>query len=198
MTDSTMPQSGAISPAAPPPLPAGGAAAVIPYATPMGYQDAYAWREGDLLIVRSGAVLPPACIKCNAPADGAPMRRTLYWHHPAVFLLIFAGVLIYAIAALIIRQKGVVSVSLCAAHRQRRLMMMLVGWALGLGGVATFIFGAANDLPWLFLAGAVLFIAGVVVGVNSQLLRPKKIDKYFIWLKNISPDFLAQFPAVIR
>ena len=171
---------------------------MIPYATPMGYQDAYAWREGDLLIVRSGSVLPPACIRCNAPADGPPMWRTIYWHHPALFLLIAAGILVYAVAALVIRKKGVVSVSLCAAHRQRRLMMMLAGWSLGLGGVATFVVGAANDLPWLLLAGGVMFIAGIIVAVNSQLLRPKKIDQHFIWLKGISPHFLAQFPAVNR
>ena len=181
--------------ALPPPIPA----QVLPYASPAGYQlpsypQESAWRDGDVLVVRKGTILPPLCIKCNAPvADRSPMRRQVYWHHPAVYLLIFAGVLVYALVALIIRKNGVVFVSLCPAHRQRRLLMISVAWALGLGGLFAVIFGAANELGWLMLAGLAMFIAGIVVGLFSQLLRPKRIDDYFMWLRGCSAEFLSQF-----
>ena len=186
-------------PAAPPPIPA----QVLPYATPFAapvvYEQEAAWRDGKVLVVRKGAVLPPTCIKCNASVwDGRSMRRQVYWHHPALYLLIFAGILVYALVALIIRKNGVLFVSLCPAHRQRRLMMMSIAWALGLGGLFSVIFGAVNDLPWLMLAGLVMFIAGIVVGLFTQLLRPKRIDNHFMWLGGCSAEFLSQFSPLPR
>ena len=190
-------------PTAPPPMPTAAPPLmpvppqVIPYAAPVVYQQEAAWRDGDVLIVRHGTVLPPACIKCNAPAgDRSPMRRQLYWHDPMLYLLILAGVLVYALVALIVRKNGVVFIHLCPAHRQRRLMMVSSAWSLGLGGLFAVIFGASNDLPWLILAGLTMFVGGIIVALLSQLLRPTKIDTHFMWIKGCSPEFLAQFPPL--
>src|SRR5687767_13019351 len=89
--------------------PAGGASPVIPYAAPLYGQTGSAeaaWRQGDLLVVRKGARLPHACVKCGLPGDGRPLRRTYYWHEPWVYITILAGLLVYVIIALVLRQSG--------------------------------------------------------------------------------------------
>ena len=60
------------APAYPPPLPV----AALSYATPpTAYVAPYAWRDGKTLMVPKGAILPPQCVKCNAPAEGDTIRR---------------------------------------------------------------------------------------------------------------------------
>ena len=46
------------------------------------------WQENKKLVARSETVFPDRCIKCNAPAGGSRLKRTLYWAHPAYLLLI--------------------------------------------------------------------------------------------------------------
>ena len=92
--------------------------AVLPYASPAaagGYYPDGAWREGNVLIVRKNVALPPRCVKCGAPAEGPLMKRTYYWHDPILYILILAGILIYAIVALIVRKAGW-STSVFARH----------------------------------------------------------------------------------
>ena len=90
-----------------------------PYAAPMHVEperllaesDAGAWYDGRFLIVRAnGAVLPPRCVKCNAPSDYW-LRRRLAWHHPVIYVIFFLlGPLLYVVAALMARYKAVVDV----------------------------------------------------------------------------------------
>jgi hypothetical protein len=54
---------------------------VLPYATPFSHQVGGAWREGSQLVVTKEVALPPLCVKCNAPAEGPPWTKTLYWHN---------------------------------------------------------------------------------------------------------------------
>ncbi len=45
------------------------------------------WRQGSLLVMRKDAVLPDRCIKSNVLTD-RKLKRSLNWHHPAIFLSI--------------------------------------------------------------------------------------------------------------
>src|SRR5437899_10396300 len=98
-------------------------------------------------IVRSGShlciVLPPQgqevyltplCEKCGQPATDKPVVKTFSWHHPALYLLIFFGVLVYVIVALIVRKTIRVGVPMCAQHKQRRCMWITLAWVLPLNG----------------------------------------------------------------
>src|SRR5437870_4809895 len=62
---------------------------VLPHLTPMAATALGVWREGKVLVVAKETRLPPACVKCNAPSDGRPIRKKFWWHHPAWLLLIF-------------------------------------------------------------------------------------------------------------
>ena len=90
------------------------------------------WREGDVLVMASGqsVVLPDRCIHCNQPAGGFKLKRTVYWHNPALYLLIVISALIYVIVALIVRKSVRLEVGLCQRHRSRRrlgLALLFVG-----------------------------------------------------------------------
>jgi hypothetical protein len=83
------------------------------------------------------AALPQLCVKCGAPADGKPVVKTFYWHNPAFYLIILAGVLIYVIVAMIVRKSIRVSVPLCAQHAHRRSIAVTLAWVLPLIGISS-------------------------------------------------------------
>jgi len=191
-----------VKPQTPPPLPP----QVIAYATPMPYRDEGAWREGVNLVIRKSSSLPCRCVKCNMDVtDGWRWRKTLYWHHPALALMIlFPGLLIYAIVALIVRQKAEVEASLCEAHRATRNKWLAATWAVALLSVAC-IFGGIMYAAGvkrgegvglaIILIGIVLIIAAVVVGGFARVLTPTKITSDFAYLKGAGAEFLATFPS---
>ena len=182
----------------------------LAYATPMQYAPMHdlVWREAEKLIIRKDTALPDLCVKCNAPGGGYRWRKTLYWHHPALYLLIFMpGILIYAIVALIVRKKCKVEATLCPRHRSRRNMRLLIGWVTGLLGLASFIGGfvlladrhTEDYAPFAILAGIVLGIGGLLFGTyGARVLYAKKMDDNFAWLAGAGSEFLANFPPVQR
>ena len=170
---------------------------VIPYASPIILPtSADVWGDGKVIVARNGAVFPPRCVKCNGDVDRPGKRRTYFWHHPGLYALILAGILVYAIVALIIRKKGSVVVCLCPKHRQQRLIGILAGWIGCVGGIATVIAGAANNSPWIAIAGVAIFIAGVVAAFNARLLYPKTIDDHFLWLAGGGSAFVRSLPGL--
>ena len=48
----------------------------------------------------------------------------------------------------------------------------------------------------MFLGALLSVIALGIASLGSRLIRVKKIDKPFVWLKDVSPDYLARFPEV--
>jgi hypothetical protein len=159
-------------------------------------------RQGLQLIVPAPppgqpAILPPLCIKCGAPADGKPVERTIYWHHPAVYLLILAGLLIYAIVAIVVRKSIKVRMPLCARHAQRRSIAVTLAWVLPLVGIADAIILPQFDVDGgiVALITIVLVVTGLVLwGVVSSPLRPKSIDQYRGIFTGCCQIFLEQFP----
>ena len=149
-----------------------------------------------MIVAHKNALLPPHCPKCNAPVDRPPRKWTYYWHHPAIYLTILAGLLIYVIVALVVRQKGAVYFSLCPRHRTRRVLGLLIGWIGGLGGVVVAIAGAANQSAAIGILGIVIFIVGIVAALSARVLYPNRIDEHFVWLKGASPQYLDLLPPV--
>jgi hypothetical protein len=188
----------------PPPLPQQPPLAVpmLNYAGPMlepvPADQQVVWRDGKVLVARKLLVLPPLCIKCNGPAEGEPLRRRLRWHHPGFYLLIPAGLLLYAIVATVLQQHGTIALSLCAKHRQRRLLIGLSAAGLAVGGLAMLILTAHLQQTWLALTSIGIFLGGIVLGVSNQVVTPKKIDEHFVWVRGCCEPFLANFPPVGR
>ena len=153
------------------------------------------WRSNRQLVTRSETPMPDRCVKCNAPANGFRLKRQLFWHHPAIYVLVLISVLIYAIVALIVRKKAMLHIGLCAAHRTQRKRTIAGCWLgalLGLGALIAGIGGA----DWVIgLVGAVVLLAALIVGaVRGGVVSAAKIDKNIVRVKGVCPDFLASLP----
>jgi hypothetical protein len=187
-------------PAAPPPLPV--------YATPNGYQyqpQMGPWRDGMMLVTTTNAVLPDVCVKCNAPANGYKLRRQMAWHESWLYALILAGVVVYAVVAMVMQKKATIHLGLCPVHRAKRTRTILIAWGIALLALAVGIGGAmlvyenrsTRDFTGLaVVAGIVLLIVAAVVGsIGARVLKPSRIDDHFAWFKGVHPDFLSMFPS---
>jgi peptidoglycan/LPS O-acetylase OafA/YrhL len=169
-----------------------------------------AWRDGQLLVARKGAVLPDRCLKCNAPADGRPFKRSLSWASPYWALsILLIGPLLFLVVYVIFSRRGKVAVGLCPRHRKKRAQAIALGWFATLAGIVCIIgagvasdsltsVGIASDrvLATGIIVGIFLLLGGLIGGVvGSRVLVPTRIDKNFIWLSKVSPEYLASLPA---
>jgi hypothetical protein len=165
--------------------------------TPGG--SAAVWRSGKFLVMRKDATLPNRCVKCDADAPGEKLPRKLFWHHPAVYLLILPGLLIYAIIATVIGKRAKIQIGLCREHRERRKRNLLIAWGLFLSSIACFIGGGMLANGWIVGFGIVALIASPIYGmITCPMVTPKKIDDQFVWLNGVSPKFLdslSEFPG---
>ncbi|HKF20423.1 MAG TPA: hypothetical protein VKE93_02575 [Candidatus Angelobacter sp.] len=140
-------------------------------------------RQGSKLIVPAplpgqAAVLPPLCVKCGAAADGKPVDKTYYWHHPALYVLLLSP-LIYVIVALIVRKTMRVRLQLCAGHAKRRSTAVTLSWVLPLAGIADiFVLMSLNvNQGVIALVSIVLMLSGLVIwAVVNSPIRPTMID----------------------
>lgn len=145
--------------------------------------------------------LPPVCVKCGAQATDKPVVKTFYWHHPALYLTIFAGLLIYVIVAVIVRKNVRVAVPLCANHVQKRSLWVNLSWVLPLVGIAdAVILPSLNvDGGWVALLTVVLILAGLVIwAVVGNPIRPRSIDAFGAEFSGFCEPFLEQFPIATR
>src|SRR5687768_2724452 len=69
------------------------------------------WRQGKLLVLRKNAPLPEICLKTSQPATRR-LKRSLHWHHPAVFLALLVNLILYVIIALILQKKATIHMAL--------------------------------------------------------------------------------------
>lgn len=202
-------------PPLPPRLPPAGSPTVLPpaggvnllqYATPLGVAapaGSAAFRDGNQLITNLKVDLPQLCIKCNEPATWYKERK-LYRAHPAWLLLILINVIVLIIVHMCVRKKAVLRFGLCARHKRRRTVFVLITWLLALGTFVFLLGGVAMADAYrnddLAIAGVLLgvcsMIAALVTGFGfARLLTPVKIDHQFARFKGCGPDFLTNFPA---
>jgi len=167
---------------------------VLPPPPSIGLSSSGIWRDGSTLVMSKDAQLPDRCVKCNAFTNGR-LRRKFSWHHPAIYILIAVGLLIYLIVAMFVRKRAIVDLGLCDEHRAKRRTYIWITWLLALGGVAGFVLAiAANDgIPALI--GVLLLFTAIVFGViTTRVAYPSRIDDRFVWLKGVNAEYLNQFP----
>ena len=143
-----------------------------------------------LRVPRQGAVLPPRCVKCNEPGSKA-LVRDLYWHSPWLYIMVvFPGILFYAIVAMIVRKKAAVQVSLCERHVSLRRAGIAIGWGGPLAGIAAVI-ALPEEMGVAILPIALLF--GPVIGLlMARVIDARRMDDTHAWL-NVGKAFLASY-----
>ena len=154
------------------------------------------WREFSKLVMTKDAQLPDRCTVCNAPANGLRLKRNLYWHPPAWYLLICAGILIYAIAALIVRKQARIEIGLCQIHFQNRKRAVGITWSLI--GVAILVgIIATIKSPELILLAVAIFMGALIYAIVAmQPVTPGKITDRLVWLKGVHQDYLNMLPEL--
>ena len=157
------------------------------------------WRKGNILVMHKGSQLPLRCVKSNQPTDRR-LKRSLYWHHPAIYLSILISIWIYIILALILRKSATVYVGLSDEWFARRHRAMLIGWLLVLAGVGLFVAGVAtvdrsDAFPWMLVAGPLVFLGGAIYGLlAARMVAAERVSDEYVWLKGVHPSFLADLP----
>jgi hypothetical protein len=153
-----------------------------------------AWREGPLLVVPQGAALPPCCVRCGAPAPGPARRVRVYWHHPAIYVLLL-NLLVYAVVALLARRSVQIAVPVCATHVLRRRRGSVAALLGVVAGLILVWFGVVADHGPLCLLGGYLAVAGSVAGVvASRLYGVDRVDARGAVLRGAHPELLDRLP----
>jgi len=157
-------------------------------------------RRKKALVMGKKASLPDRCVKCNAPANGQRLKRNLYWHTPAIYLLIFVSILIYAITAICIRKKAAIQVGLCDTHRSRRKINIVVSWAAFLISIVMIVAGVAStNLAELSILGVLLMLGSIIyASLTVSIVRAQKIDKEYVWVSGAGKDYLDSLPDWVQ
>jgi hypothetical protein len=174
--------------------------ALQPYAYPGMVTAPIASREGSKLVVPHGAPLPDRCVKCNAPAHGFRLRRRLTWLHPAYLLLLFGGLIVYAIASAVASKSAEIHIGVCPKHRKQRLQAIVGGWALGLSGAILMPWLAISlQVWWIALVGLGMTLVGIFGGIIvARLVSPSRIDDSRAWLSGVGREYLNELEAGSR
>jgi hypothetical protein len=157
---------------------------------------AFATRRGKDLIVPRSASLPANCLKCGNPAS-IPWRKKFYWHPQWLYLMIlFPGIIIYAIVALIIRKQMELNLPLCDRHHADRKRYRRLGWLMLAGFLPLgLILGAYISEPLGWVTGVGMFLASMVFLVLSNLrIAPTKIDDAGGVFRGACDTFLNALP----
>lgn len=151
-------------------------------------------RDGKDLIVWRGGSLPPYCVKCGIVSHQQPVMRKFYWHAPLLYLTILAGVLVYAIVAMIVRKRFDLGVPLCESHfRLRRIWLSVAAAAMLLAFPIMFVGISYNYVGTGLLVGVVCLLGGAITwGQVAPILRPTKITDDLAIFRGADESFFGR------
>gem|GEM_PF-1945191 len=154
-------------------------------------------RDGKNIIVPRGARLPNFCIKCGEPAR-TNLQKTMYWHPSWLAILIFLGLLPYAIAVLAVRTKMDLTLPLCTLHQEKyktRRWLSLAILTASIGLLLSCFYLAEDHIPMALGLGLVgLLTAGILWELASTLLRANLIDVEKGSFRGASEGFMQKCP----
>lgn len=157
------------------------------------------WQDGKQMVVMKDTPLPDKCFKCGAPPVKV-VKKTLTWHHPAIYLTLLANVVIYIIVALCVRKTAKVAIPLCRDCKRARTRKFALTWLGSLSGLGLIFWGIAlgqtdPSLTGIFaISGATLLLACLLWMALAQTVVPKKIDKTHAWLAKGARSVLETLP----
>ena len=151
--------------------------------------------DGDYLVVASGTVLPPVCVKTNQPVSQRDLvRKQFDWCSPWVALLLLVNLLVLLIVYFIVRKKCSLTFGLAPRIRRGYRTRMLVKIAIVIALLFAIPLSAALDSSVAIAISVVLFLVGVVsLFIGNSPLRVAKHREGMFWIKGFSPEYLASF-----
>jgi hypothetical protein len=163
----------------------------------IGGDTADVWRDGKWLVMGVDARLPHRCVKCNESAEMPMRRQALYWHHPAIYLLLLLWIVVYVIVAVIARRTVKLEVGLCEGHRVARRKALTIGTVGLVGSVPAGIGLAELGQPGLALLAGIggFFGFAIFLMVKARILYAKKIDEDEARIGGCGEEFLSSLPS---
>lgn len=150
--------------------------------------------EGNKLVVRPGAVLPPFCVKTNEPVGPEDVKSKNYtWCTPLVALLFLVSGLIAIIVYFIIRKHCTITFGLSPEKRKMYRHRIIFKSIATVALFCAIPIAAANDNAPLIATVVILFIIALIsllVG-NSPLTISSHRNGEF-WVGGCSKEFLAR------
>jgi hypothetical protein len=182
-----------------------------PYAPPMASVAApdvdassAIYRHGNLLVMHKKAVLPAICLKTNQPSE-LRIKRTMYWSHPALLLLLPFALLLYVVVVLVVQQRATLQIPCTRQVASKRLRGIAIGWIGFLVGLVLLVFGALQIetvSPLVMLIGAISIVVFPILGSSmSAIVTPAKMSRNYVWLRGVAPEYLnrwSQAPVGLR
>ena len=179
----------------------GGAISTVDWAALAARKLAGPWRHGNTLVARKNAVFPARCLKTNLPTTRF-IHWNLTWMQPGYYALLLLmcvcsgfGLLVALIVMAVVTKRVVLHLPITdevlALQRRTHLKCMIAFAAL-------FIFfplAQILDIALLFLVGA-LSLAGAVFVWNYsvRLISVQRIDRNYVYINGVCPEFLAELP----
>lgn len=156
------------------------------------------WRKGKSLVMRRDAVFPDCCVYCNDSANGYRLKRTYYWHHPALYLLIltpFAPLILYFIVSVLTRKSVTVAVPLCRRHHRRLVLKRLIALGIFMASLA-FLAAGINFTSGVLAVLALATFVGALVGAGfaDRVLAATRIDETQVVFSGTGSAFREEFP----
>ncbi|AJC46643.1 hypothetical protein [Xanthomonas sacchari] len=169
--------------------------AAIPSGLPPPLPGETLWRDGDALLCLRDAPFPPHCVKCGMALRNEELKkRTFYWHAPGWYALILVSLVIYVIAALVVRKRSSHVLGLCAEHRRRRNGFVLLSVGAFLVGPLLGV-AVGDDLGWG--VGTVVFLVMLIWGMlGARILVPRRMDERYARYTGLAPAFLSRLPTL--
>ena len=151
--------------------------------------------DGKYLVVPSGTVLPPSCVKTNQKITDREMRQKVFeWCSPWVALSFLISGCILIVLYFVLRKRCELVFGVHPSVRsryRRRAMVKALATAICFVGI---LVAAAADYGPLIAVACVLFI--LAMASNFLGNTPLSIAKYRngrFWIRGCCPEFLAQF-----
>jgi hypothetical protein len=174
------------------------------------------WRDGELLVMHRDAKLPTAqCIKCDEPALGGRMVQKVSYRNPLMNLLCLLilcglpGIVVIVLVFALTDKRAKVGIGLCDRHLFERRLALTIAWLLALAGAAVAVvcmilsmgmagYPDGEMAPLVYGAiGILIFVAGLAVAAfAAPVVKARKIEGDYVWLKAVSPQYLSRFPAL--
>jgi hypothetical protein len=154
--------------------------------------------EDGLLVVPSGCVLPPICIRTNQPVSANDLILTnLFWSPPAVLpLYLLLGPIAALHAQFLAHEMCEITYALSPSIWRWAVFRRVVCSVLAIAFfVAMAFLAAANFSPWLFVPPGILFVVALIGAVAGPAhLSIVKCRNGMYWIKGFRPDYLSQLP----
>jgi len=154
--------------------------------------------DGKSLVVTSGAVLPPFCVKTNTAVQQPDVQqRRLSWCPPIVGLLILLSGLLLILVYFIARKQCMITFGLSPAirkkYRNRRIFKIIAVIVL----FFALPFTAAIDSTAVIVTVFILFLVAVIsLFIGNSPLAITKHRKGEFWISGCSKEFLAHIQAI--